>query len=143
MIPSYARLCLPYVTATALLCDDVRVTDFDPAAIAEPARHDLAARIRIVKDQNPTVNVLAPQRVEVSLRDGTELVIDLPAVLGAPDRPLCRERHLEKFRCAAASGLHPMSSTQIAQLITLVDDLEHLNEVRTFVDGFCFDLVPS
>lgn len=143
MIPSYARLCLPYVAAIALLHDDVRVTDFDPDAITEPARHELAARIRIVKDQNPAVNVLAPQRVEVSLCDGTELAVDLPAVLGAPGRPLSRERHLAKFRRAAASGLYPMSHARIERLITLVDDLEQLHDVRTLVDALHFESASS
>ncbi len=139
MAPSYARLCLPYVAATALLHGDVQVTDFDPTALADPARHALAARIRIVKDGNPAVNVLAPQRVEISLHDGTELALDLPAVLGAPARPLGRERHLTKFRRAAASGLRPMSETNVERLIDLVDHLEQLDDVRTLVDALQFD----
>lgn len=139
MAPSYARLCLPYVAATALLHGDVQVTDFDPSALTDPARHTLAARIRIVKDGNPAVNVLAPQRVEISLHDGTELAIDLPAVLGAPSRPLGRARHLAKFRRAASSGLRPMSSANVERLIDLVDHLEQLDDVRTLVDALRFD----
>lgn len=143
MAPSYARLCLPYVAATALLHDDVRVTDFDTAALADPARHALAARIRVVRDANPAVNVLAPQRVEVSLRDGTELALDLPAVLGAPGRPLSRERHLAKFRRAATSGLRPMRTAAVERLIGLVDDLERLDDVRTLVSALQFDDGPT
>lgn len=140
MAPSYARLCLPYVAATALLHGDVQVSDFDPSALAESARHALAARIRIVKDGNPAVNVLAPQRVEISLHDGTEFAIDLPAVLGAPTRPLGRERHLAKFRRAASSGLRPMSPSNVERLIDLVDHLEQLDDVRTLVDALQFDV---
>lgn len=142
MAPSYARLCLPYVAATALLHGDVQVSDFDGPALADPARHALAARIRIVRDANPAVNVLAPQRVEVSLTSGTELAIDLPAVLGAPGRPLSRERHLAKFRRAAASGLRPMSTASVERLIHLVDDLPQLDDVRTLVDALQFDVDP-
>jgi 2-methylcitrate dehydratase PrpD len=122
-----------------LLNGDVQVTDFDPAALADPARHALAARIRIVKDGNPAVNVLAPQRVEISLLDGSELALDLPAVLGAPARPLGRERHLAKFRRAASSGLRPMSERNVERLIDLVDHLERLDDVRTLVDALQFD----
>jgi len=139
MAASYARLCLPYVAATALLHGDVQVSDFDPGALTDPARHALAARIRIVKDDNPAVNVLAPQRVEISLHDGTDLAIDLPAVLGAPTRPLGRARHLAKFRRAASSGLRPMNSANVERLINLVDHLEQLDDVRTLVDAFQFD----
>lgn len=135
MAPSYARLCLPYVAATALLRGSVDVEDFEVSALADPARLALAARIRVLRDDNPSLNALAPQRVEVSLLDGRELAIDLAAVLGAPGRPLSRESHLAKFRRAAASGLRPMSLESVERLIRLVDDLPRLAEVRTLVDA--------
>lgn len=139
MAPSFARLCLPYVAATALLRGTVGVEDFEPDKIAEPARHALAARIRVLRDANPSLNALAPQRVEISLRDGVELAMDLPAVLGAPGRPLGRDRHLAKFRRAATSGLRPLPDVGVERLIALVDDLDRLDDVRTLVDALQFD----
>lgn len=139
MAPSYARLCLPYVAATALLRGTVGVEDFEPASIADPARLELAARIRVLRDANPSLNALAPQRVEISLTDGRELALDLPAVLGAPGRPLDRDQHLAKFRCAATSGLRPMSTAGVERLIQLVDDLEQLDDVSRLVDALVFD----
>lgn len=139
MAPSYARLCLPYVVATALLEGSVDVVDFEPAAIANPQRHALAARIRLAPDGNPAVNALAPQRVEVRLRDGHVVAMDLPAVLGAPGRPLDRDRHLAKFRRAAASGLRPLGAARSERLIEVVDRLERLADVRDLVDLLMFD----
>jgi 2-methylcitrate dehydratase PrpD len=138
MVPSFARLCLPYVAATALLRGTVGVEDFEPASIADPARHALAARIRVLRDANPSLNALAPQRVEISLQDGVELAMDLPAVLGAPGRPLGRDRHLAKFRRAATSGLRPLPDVGVERLIVLVDDLDRLDDVRTLVDALQF-----
>ena len=135
MAASYARLCLPYVAATALLRGTVDVEDFEPAALADPARLQLAARTRVLRDGNPSLNALSPQRVEVTLHDGGELAIDLPAVLGAPGRPLERHRHLAKFRRAAASGLRPMSPEGVERVIQLVDDLPQLADVRLLVDA--------
>lgn len=138
MAPSYARLCLPYVAATALLEGTVSVADFEPAAIADPARQALAARIRVLRDGNPSLNALAPQRVEVDLRDGRRLALDLPAVLGAPGRPLVRERHLAKFRIAASTGRVPLPAAQVEALIEAVDRLEELDDVRRLVDLLVF-----
>jgi 2-methylcitrate dehydratase PrpD len=138
MAPSFARLCLPYVAATALLRGTVGVEDFEPASIADPARHALAARIRVLRDANPSLNALAPQRVEISLQDGVELAMDLPAVLGAPGRPLGRDRHLAKFRRAATSGLRPLADAGVERVIALVDDLDRLDDVRTLVDALQF-----
>lgn len=134
MAPSYARLCLPYVAATALLTGTVGVDDFSPAMLRDPARLALAARIRVIRDANPSLNALAPQRVEVDLRDGRSHAIDLPHVLGSPRRPLTRERHLQKFRGACSTALVPISGSQIEALIGAVDDLERLAEIRSLTD---------
>jgi 2-methylcitrate dehydratase PrpD len=138
MAPSYARLCAPYVVATALIEGTVDVRDFEPEAIARPDRHALAARIRIVRDGNPSLNALAPQRVEIDLHDGRRLALDLPAVLGAPARPLPRERHLAKFRRAACSGARSLPAEQVQGIVDLVENLEGLADVHALVDALVF-----
>lgn len=139
MAASYARLCLPYVVATALLTGGVSVTDFDPQALRDPLRHALAARIRVEHDGNPAVNALAPQRVEVRLKNGQEYALDLPAVLGAPGRPLDRAAHLGKFRRACQSGIVALSSGRQQQLIDTVDQLEAVADMRDLVDLLIFE----
>jgi 2-methylcitrate dehydratase PrpD len=139
MAPAYARLCLPYVAATALLTGDVGVADFEPSAIADGRRLALAGRIGARRDDNPSLNALAPQRVEIALRDGSRHALDLPAVLGAPGRPLDRARHLAKFRRAATSAARPLPEDRIESLIGLVDRLDRLDDVRHLVDA----LVPG
>lgn len=134
MAAAYARLCLPYVTATALLRGTVSVEDFDPQALRDPARHALAARIHPRRDANPSLNALAPQRVEVDLRSGARLAMDLPAVLGAPGRPLDRAQQLAKLRTAAASARRPLPPARIEALIELIDQLEQLPDVRQLVE---------
>ncbi len=139
MAASYARLCLPYVVATALLHGTVDVRDFDPPPLHDPARHALAAKIRLEHDGNPAVNSLAPQRVEVLLTDGKSLALDLPAVLGAPGRPLDRAAHLDKFRRASRSGLVALSDARQQQLIDAVDRLDALADMRHLVDLLMFE----
>jgi len=140
MAPSYARLCAPYVIATALQSGNVDVLDFEPQRIADPQRQALAGRIRVVPDGNPSLNALAPQRVEVQLHDGSQHAVDLPAVLGAPGRPLSRERHLAKFRRAASSGARPLAAQRIEDLIRLVDELDALPDMRRLVDATLFEV---
>lgn len=139
MAASYARLCLPYVAATALLRGTVDVADFERSALDDPIRHALAQKIRVCADSNSALNALAPQRVEIDLLDGRRLALDLPAVLGAPGRPLSREQHLAKFRRAASSGLRPMTPTAIAKLIELLDHLPELASVTDIIDALMFE----
>lgn len=138
MTPSYARLCLPYVVATAALQGTVNVEDFTPQAIATPARLELAARVHPLPDGNPAPNALVPQRVTLRLRDGREAECALPAVLGSPDKPLSQEQHLTKFRRAAHSGLRPLPLTQVEGLIQTVDKLEHLADISKLFDQLVF-----
>jgi 2-methylcitrate dehydratase PrpD len=135
MSPAYARLCLPYVAATALLSGDVDVLDFEPTALQRVEHLALAKKIRVVRDDNPSLNALAPQRVSVKLVDGQEHAIDLPAVLGAPGRPLDHARHIAKFRRAAASARYAMPPAQIDSIIELVEDLPDLADIRVLVDA--------
>ncbi|MBK6598258.1 MAG: MmgE/PrpD family protein [Proteobacteria bacterium] len=140
MAPSYARLCLPYVAATALLTGTVSVGDFDATSIALDERQRLAAKIQVRADSNTSLNALAPQRVEIDLLNGKQLAIDLPAVLGAPGRPLTPAQHLAKFRLAAGSGIRAMPAARADQLITTVNVLESLTDVRELVNLL---LLPS
>jgi 2-methylcitrate dehydratase PrpD len=139
MLPAYARLCLPYVVATALLTGDVTVGDFDREELRSAERLALAGRIRVLRDANPSLNALAPQRVEVQLRSGRIEGLALPAVLGAPGRPLTRERHLAKFQRAASAGRKPMSPESISKLIRLVDDLPAMTDMTQLVDAMLFE----
>jgi len=139
MLPAYARLCLPYVVATALLTGDVTVGDFDREELRSAERLALASRIRVLRDANPSLNALAPQRVEVQLRSGRIEGLALPAVLGAPGRPLTRERHLAKFQRAASAGRKPMSPESISKLIRLVDDLPAMTDMTQLVDAMLFE----
>lgn len=139
MAASYARLCLPYVLATALLRDTVDVTDFERDALDDPQRHRLAQKIYVRPDGSAQPNTLAPQRIEIDLNDGRALDMDLPAVLGAPTRPLSREQHLSKFRLAARSGLRPLGDLSVARLIDFTDHLAELDDVTSLIDLLIFE----
>lgn len=138
MAPSYARLCLPYVVATAALHGTVSVEDFTPEAIATPSTLELAAMIHPLPDSNSAPNALTPQKVHLRLRDGREAAIDLPAVLGSPDKPLSLEQHLAKFRRAAHSGLRPLPLVHVEGLLQMVDDLENLTDVSRLFEHLIF-----
>jgi len=130
---TYARLCLPFVAATALLRGTVDVPDFAPERLVDPAVHELASRIEVVADDNADENALGPQAVEVLLRDGARHTIQLDRVLGHPDRPLSRAQHLDKFRRCWTYGARRLDPERGERLIELVDRLETVSDVRDLV----------
>jgi 2-methylcitrate dehydratase PrpD len=130
---AHARLCLPFVAATALLRGTVDVPDFRGERLADHAVHRAAKRIEIVPDGNPDENALVPQSVTVELAGGARHEIRLDQVLGHPARPLTRERHLEKFRRCWRYGATPPAPAAGEALIGAVDRLETLTDARELI----------
>ena len=137
MEPNYARLCVPFVTARALLNDRVGVEDFAETARRDPASLALGRRIEVTIDGNPDPNALTPVTVEVELADGRRFVETLDVIYGNPARPMTREAHLDKVRRNAAAAVRPLKPEQVEALIATVDRLEDLADCRRLVDLIC------
>jgi 2-methylcitrate dehydratase PrpD len=124
----YARLCMAFVGAKALLHGDVDISHCRGEALTDPATHALAPLIVTELNDNPDPNAMAPQRVEISLRDGTILHWACDAMLAHPSRPLTREQRLRKFfRCLAFAHDGPVEG---AALVALIDRLEEVADAR-------------
>jgi hypothetical protein len=81
-------------------------------------------------NDNPDPNAMAPQLLEISLRDGTTLRWACDAMLANPSRPLSRERRLRKFlRCLEFSREGLREGVGVA-LVGLIDRLDEVADVR-------------
>jgi len=130
----YAKLCMGYDVATALLTGDVGIEDFDPAALNDPRRIALGRRVEVVSDDNPDKNALGPQSVEVTLKSGATCRVDMPQLLGHPDYPFNRDRQLKKFNACIRSAPVRFAPGQVSALIDALDNAEKLPDVRRLVD---------
>ena len=111
---NYARLCLPYLAATWLMRGTVGLQDFQPEALADRARAEIATRVHCSANDCTDPNALAPQTLRLQLHDGRRLVIDLPAVLGHPERPLSAAAQRAKFeQCCAHAGLSDIATESL------------------------------
>lgn len=131
---NYGRLCAPYVAALALLSGQVCLSGFTPTALRDPATLALADKISITVADNSDPNVLTPVEMTVTTRNKGVLRQTIETVLGHPDNPLSREAHLHKFRQNAAVASTPLHPDAVKSLISLVDRLESLDDVRRLVD---------
>lgn len=101
MTPAYARLCLPLLSALMLTDGCIDPRRFMAATFADPAIADLAGRIIVNDDGTPDPNALSPQRMVVTLKDGTTIERTIPATLGSPDAPLSAKQTAAKRDLAA------------------------------------------
>lgn len=130
---SYAKLCLPFVAATALLKGSVDVPDFRGAWLRDARVHDLARRVTVESDGTADDNRSVPQTVVVALGDGRRHEVCVETVFGHPGHPLPRARHLDKFRRCWTYGASPLGEDARDRLIALVDRLEDVDDVRELI----------
>lgn len=127
---NYAKLCLPFVVGTYLARGRVDVPDFaSPEMRNDPAVHADASRIRVVLDDNPDRNAIAPQRIVARLKDGVEHAIIIRAIYGHPDAALTEPENLDKFARNCSYARPPIAPELRDRLIALVADWENVEDV--------------
>lgn len=132
--PNYAKLCIPFVAATALLEGTVDVRHFKGDWLRNPRVHEIAANVEPIEDNNPNTNAVAPQRLEVYLKDGRKLEVDMPQIFGHPENPLSDEQNIEKFKRSWSAAAKPLSESSADQMIEAVSNLEGVDDVRSLID---------
>ena len=85
-------------------------------------------------NSNPNTNAVAPQRLEVYLKDGRKLEVDMPQIFGHPENPLSDEQNIEKFKRAWSAAAKPLSEARADQMIEAVSNLEGVEDVRSLID---------
>jgi len=118
---------------------EVFLPDFVGEALTDPQVHELAQKIRVVR--NAAVqdeNAMVPLRLHVRLHRGQLYTCQVDTVLGSAAKPLRHEEHLRKFRrCWQHGGQHlPAGNAEL-----LLDMVEHLEDVED-VSALCRLLVP-
>ena len=130
----YAKLCIPFVVATALIRNSVFVDDFWEEALSDPEVHELARRIRAVRNTEiQDENAMGPVRLRISLRSGAVHELTVEWALGHPDNPLTREQHLAKFRRCWETGAGHLPQVNCQRTIDLVEHLEDAETVEELV----------
>ncbi len=91
---------LPYCTAVALVDGAITADQFTPERLSDPALLDLVSRTKVVEDPDLTAGYPAgiPNRVTVTLDDGSVMVREIAFPPGHDKNPLTDEQLFLKFR---------------------------------------------
>jgi 2-methylcitrate dehydratase PrpD len=131
MAPGYARLCLQYLGAVALLRGTVSLGDFGPETLNDPQVLALAARIRVVADDNPDQAAFVPATATATTTDGQTMTHQVSAQFGAPEWPLSSEQHLAKASgCLAFAGLADRADALAGAMAGITDAADALAAIR-------------
>jgi 2-methylcitrate dehydratase len=90
---------LPYCTAVALVDGEISARQFSAERLSDPALIDLVSRTTVVEDPKLTAGypVGIPNRVTVTLGDGTKLVEEVAFPPGHDKNPLTDQQLAQKF----------------------------------------------
>jgi 2-methylcitrate dehydratase len=116
---------LPYCTAVALVDGRITAEQFSPERLADPALLDLVARTHVVEDPELTAGYPAgiPNRVTVTLDDGTRLSAEVAYPPGHDKNPLSDVGLAEKFHGQVDPVLGPERAVAIAdRVLRLAED---------------------
>ncbi len=132
---NYAKLCLRFVAGTFLARGQVDVPDFRGRAVLDdPEVHRYAGLVEVILDDNPDLNALDPQTIQVRLTSGAEHSVTLTEVYGHPRAPLSEAENIAKFRRCAGYGARPLPEEKVEAMIATIADLQSLPDAARLVD---------
>lgn len=97
MHASHARLCLPFLAALMLSDNVIDPRRFTSNTFSDATLSALAEKVTVTLDGNPDGNALSPQRLVVTLKDGSIIERQIDANLGSPGAPMSRAQYTDKY----------------------------------------------
>lgn len=129
-----AQFSGPYVVAAALLGGSglgLGLDDFTDELARDPRRRELMAKVEVEADERCDARYPSqfPAVLRVRTRSGEEVVEEVLANRGGPQRPLSDEELARKFRDNARRGLPEPAIDAIERAVTGLDDLDDVSAV--------------
>ena len=132
--PNYAKLCIPFVAATALIEGTVNVNHFKTEWLNNALVHEIAKNIQSIETDEKDPNVMAPQFLEVDLKNGETYREEIKSIYGHPDNPLSYQENIDKFLLAWSSSNKKLDKDKAFEVISLIDNLESSSNINKIID---------
>jgi 2-methylcitrate dehydratase PrpD len=132
------KFSIPFTTAIMMTHGNVQLRDYTDAALRDPAVLAMADRVSWRADPSAAVPVggesaLSRPTVEIRLIDGRTLSRKADGVPGDPRHPIAQDQLEAKFRDCMAFAAKPVSAQNVERAITLIADLENLEDAAAIV----------
>jgi len=136
-----ALFSIDYCVAAAVLWRDVFIEHFDAERFLDPCLPSLLKRVKVIENSAPPGNnPYLPVRVEIRLRDGRSLPVEVSNLRGSPQQPLSWDELVDEKlkRCIRASGRN-VEAAHVACLVKACHDLEALDDARVLMGSVVFE----
>lgn len=121
-----AKHSIPYNVAVRIVAGTNGIEAYTENLVRDPVVKDLCRRIEVREDPAYTrlVPAIRPARVEIRLRDGSEVTAVCEHAPGGFDRPFPDDVLDRKFAALAGTGLKPDAVAELDRLIAALPRLE-------------------
>jgi 2-methylcitrate dehydratase PrpD len=131
-----AQFNVRYCVANIILRHCAELEHFSPRLVTEPRIMDLTRKI--ASHLEPALAEGRPELaarvlLDVRLKDGRTLSARVDSPSGFPPRGMTEDQHLKHFRDNVAYGGAPISGKNIATILSMMQGLEQLADVRDVI----------
>ncbi|MEQ3552993.1 MmgE/PrpD family protein [Pseudonocardia nematodicida] len=132
-----AQMSIPFAVATALVHDEVGLTELGPAARTDATVLDLVGRVAVRVDPQADADypLLRTAIVTLTLRDGRELTERVPLPYGEPGNPVSDDEMTAKLVRLATPVIGREAATALAARLWAFDSLDVVALVDSHVRG--------
>ncbi len=128
-----AQFSAAYCVANALVRRASKLAHFAPSQVDNAEVRSMLERIRVTADPALDARGHTAVDLDVTLRDGTVHRRALDIAPGFPGAGLDDAQHLARFRDCLAYAPRQPSEAQVARLLSALDDLAGLSDVRALL----------
>jgi 2-methylcitrate dehydratase PrpD len=133
--PVDSQFSIPWAVAAAFAQGQAGIGDFTEEAIRSADILEVSSKIRVEIDKNVgEKKSLVPAKIRVTTRSGEILIEQAEIPGGGPAKPPPFVEYERKFRDCAAYAIKPRTEIQIDRLVSLVNQLEKVADVRELVE---------
>lgn len=125
----HAQNSIPYSVAVALTNGRVLISDYEPAALKNPAVNRMADRITPKVDPSLPTRIIPPAKVEIITRDARTLSAQVVYAKGHPDNLMTWDELKDKFRDCTTHAAAPLSAANVEEAVAMCAELEHTRDV--------------
>jgi 2-methylcitrate dehydratase PrpD len=129
-----AQFSIPWVVATTLVKRKVTLEDFTPEAITNPEVLQVASKVNAEVDPQMETRGTSPALVEIRMKDTNVTHSRREDIAkGHPQKPMSWGELCDKFNDCARHGAKPMPQDNIEKVISLLTDLEKVEDVSEII----------
>ena len=133
--PVDSQFSIPWAVAVVFARGRAGIGDFTEEAIKSPDILEISGKVRVTLDKNVGEKKgMIPAKISVTTKKGQTFIEQADIPVAGPEKPLPFAAYERKFRDCAAYAIKPRTSKQIEKIITLVKQLENVEDIRELVE---------